>query len=135
MEAFLLDSIEMVKSEVARRRAEEDKHNSVRARSGRLPVLSAVRPSNLPSSAEEHVDIRDLTWDDRERVLRLLFAKINNAAPFEPMPPHPLHEMGAADVPPSADDRLPGHDDTRKPRGGSVDTASFFVTQSQAEQA
>ena len=95
---------------------------------GRLPALGANKPSNLPASAEEHIDIRDLTWDDRERVLRLLFAKINNAAPFPQMPPHPLHddqqilgggfgpmgEIEPGDPPLSAD-------------------AAFFVT--QAEQA
>ena len=46
--------------------------------------------SHLPRSIEEHVDIADLTWSDRERVLRLLFAKINNSEPMQHMPPHLL---------------------------------------------
>jgi hypothetical protein len=46
--------------------------------------------SKLPLSIEEHVDIADLTWGDRERVLRLLFAKINNSEPMQHMPPHLL---------------------------------------------
>ena len=29
-------------------------------------------------SMNDKVDLRDLSWEDRERVLRLLFAKINN---------------------------------------------------------
>ena len=123
METFLLDSIELVKAEISRRRAEEER-SMPRAR-GRLPALGGSRPSNLPASPEEHIDIRDLTWDDRERVLRLLFAKINNAAPFPQMPPHPLNDepmpMGG---PPSAE--LDGDALT------SAD-AAFFVT--QAEQA
>ena len=57
---------------------------------GRLPQLGSRRPPHLPASPEEHIDIRDLTWDDRERVLRLLFARINNSEPFQAMPPHPL---------------------------------------------
>ena len=31
-----------------------------------------------PEAPNMKVDLRDLSWDDRERVLRLLFAKINN---------------------------------------------------------
>jgi hypothetical protein len=31
-----------------------------------------------PEAPSTKVDLRDLSWDDRERVLRLLFAKINN---------------------------------------------------------
>jgi len=122
VETFLLDSIELVKEEIARRRAEEERAMP-RSRS-RLPQLGAARPSNLPSSPEEHIDIRDLTWDDRERVLRLLFAKINNAAPFPQMPPHPLHDDPMA------------HGGGGSAEGGepplSAD-AAFFVT--QAEQA
>ena len=86
---------------------------------GKLPTLTAAKPSNLPASADEHIDIRDLTWDDRERVLRLLFAKINNAAPFPQMPPHPLHDDGG-----------PGGEPEDVMDQGD---AAFFVT--QAEQA
>ena len=90
---------------------------------GRLPQLGQTRPSNLPASPEEHIDIRDLTWDDRERVLRLLFAKINNAAPFPQMPPHPLHDEQAMGMP----GEMP------PPDGMPSADAAFFVT--QAEQA
>ena len=137
---------------------------------GRLPQLGASRPSNLPASPEEHIDIRDLTWDDRERerrapprnsprrafctrahaymrrgeapllfshgvlrhapsgVLRLLFAKINNSAPFPQMPPHPLHDDPAprgADGPTSAEMDMEAN--------GLSSDAAFFVT--QPEQA
>ena len=123
VETFLLDSIEFVKAEIGRRRAEEERAMP-RSRS-RLPALGASKPSNLPSSAEEHIDIRDLTWDDRERVLRLLFAKINNSAPFPQMPPHPLHD----EPPPRGGDPMSG-DMSGLP--GDPEQA-FFVT--QAEQA
>ncbi len=42
------------------------------------------------------LDIRDLPWEDRERVLRLLFAKINNQAQqmfFSNLPQHPLETV------------------------------------------
>jgi len=123
VETFLLDSIETVKGEIGRRRAEEER--SMPRSRGRLPALGSTKPSNLPANPDEHIDIRDLTWDDRERVLRLLFAKINNAAPFQPMPPHPLNDdpesmrraMGIMD-----DD----DDGQGDPSGGD---AAFFVTQ------
>ena len=128
VETFLLDSIELVKAEISRRRAEEER-SMPRPRGNRLPALgSAGKVSNLPASAEEHIDIRDLTWEDRERVLRLLFAKINNAAPFPQMPAHALNDD------PSGFDGLglgpPSSDQGEPPM--SADTA-FFVT--QAEQA
>jgi len=123
VETFLLDSIETVKGEIGRRRAEEER--SMPRSRGRLPALGSTKPSNLPANPDEHIDIRDLTWDDRERVLRLLFAKINNAAPFQPIPPHPLNDdpesmrraMGIMD-----DD----DDGQGDPSGGD---AAFFVTQ------
>jgi len=129
VETFLLDSIENVKGEIHRRRVEEERI-ATRPTKARLPALVANRPSNLPTSADEHVDIRDLTWEDRERVLRLLFAKINNASPFQPMPPHPLNDDAAMEramgFEPAPED---GGDDMRT---RSAD-AAFFVT--QAEQA
>ena len=33
--------------------------------------------TKLPTMPDGKVDLRDLDWEDRERVLRLLFAKIN----------------------------------------------------------
>lgn len=43
--------------------------------------------------AGKGMDLRDLPWEDRERVLRLLFAKINNQAQqtyYANLPHHPL---------------------------------------------
>ena len=127
VETFLLDSIESVKVEIHRRRIEDERARPTKAR---LPALVAVKPSNLPTSADEHVDIRDLTWDDRERVLRLLFAKINNASPFQQMPPHPLHDEGAIER--AMDGGAMGEADADGTHTFSSD-AAFFVT--QAEQA
>jgi len=99
VETFLLESIEHVKVEVGRRRAEEERSMRGASKGGRLPSLGGPpRPSNLPHTAEEHVDIRDLTWEDRERVLRLLFAKINNSTPLHTLPSHALEAASAKEV-------------------------------------
>lgn len=44
-----------------------------------LHHLDGRTPSELPMNAMESVNIRDLTWEDKELVLRVLFAKINGA--------------------------------------------------------
>ena len=137
VETFLLEALEQVKDEIGKQRAEEMRAAGRYGRGGngaKLPALGGApgaRPSNLPTSADERVDIRDLTWEDRERVLRLLFAKINNATTQKPMPQHAL-------VPPdprtaSFDPRL-----MRPPTGGSAsppgspgmdDDVAIFMTQ------
>ncbi|KAL1514805.1 hypothetical protein AB1Y20_003891 [Prymnesium parvum] len=132
VETFLLDSIETVKAEIHRRRAEEDRV-SMRSK-GRLPALVAAgRPSNLPTSADEHVDIRDLTWEDRERVLRLLFAKINNSSPFQQMPAHPLSEDDGWMQRATAHQQTPSESPASEEVYALSADAAFFVT--QAEQA
>jgi len=121
VETFLLESIEHVKGEIGRRRAEEERLTRSTGK-GRLPALAGPpRASNLPHTAEERVDIRELTWDDRERVLRLLFAKINNATPLHAMPPH---ELSADEMPHEALAQLE-HADANALSGD----AAFFVTQ------
>ena len=40
-------------------------------------VFSDLKEAEMWTGLEEKVDISDLTWEQRERVLRLLFAKIN----------------------------------------------------------
>lgn len=97
VETFLLEAIEQVKEEIGKQRADEERGSARFGRSSsKLPQLGPARPSNLPTSADERVDIRDLTWEDRERVLRLLFAKINNSATQKPMPHHALTQPGPA---------------------------------------
>lgn len=58
--------------------------------SSRLPRLQQSARSQLPVAPNQKVDIRDLTWEDKERVLRLLFSRINQAQLPPPvvMPPH-----------------------------------------------
>ena len=42
--------------------------------------LNGGNSSSSSSGPAQQVDIRDLSWGDRERILRLLFSKINQAA-------------------------------------------------------
>ena len=44
---------------------------------GRSPFMGTQ--SKLPTAAEQKVDLAELTWEDKEQVLRMLFAKINHA--------------------------------------------------------
>lgn len=58
-----------------------------------LPLITAQERkaiSLLPRALEQTVDVSELSWEDRERVLRLLFAKINNSEPMQQLPPHLL---------------------------------------------
>lgn len=50
--------------------------------------LDDTQPVAAPKAPSNRVDLKDLTPEDRERVLRLLFAKINNAPPKRPVPAH-----------------------------------------------
>lgn len=43
-----------------------------------ISALDPGPPSSLPTNPDTKVDISSLTWEDKERVLRLLFGKINN---------------------------------------------------------
>eukprot|EP00759_Apiculatamorpha_spiralis_P003987 PhF_6_TR12263/c0_g1_i1/m.19432 len=59
-------------------------------RDGHLPALpSPTTAEQLPPAEADpnRVDISQLTWDDKERVLRILFAKINSTGQKTPAPP------------------------------------------------
>ena len=45
---------------------------------GKPLVASSVQASsNLPTVPGQRVELKDLTWEDKEKVLRLMFTKIN----------------------------------------------------------
>lgn len=94
VEQFCLDSLEHVKHEIERERKEkhereiEKYHREVNCAHGitsslRFPKLTSPsnsqRPLGPPQHFTEKVDLRQLSWTDRERVLRLVFAKINHS--------------------------------------------------------
>jgi hypothetical protein len=71
-EIFFLSSLDQVRKEIEQERE--------------------ARSSGTPPSRSGRVDISQLTWPERERVLRLAFAKINNqtrSLKFMNLPAHP----------------------------------------------
>lgn len=105
-EQFFLEALEQVKRETRRAREEEHQRmnaeyrkqvrmaanappSSARAKSTRLPSIRSDNQRSLLNSIPVldnqnssipngfNIELRDLSWADRERVLRLLFAKIN----------------------------------------------------------
>jgi hypothetical protein len=105
VERFMIDSLETVKRELAdERRAAmgmgPPPGSAASSMSGRgtLPnigkggKMSGARRTGVGAGAGGAVDIADLAWEDRERVLRLLFSKINSAGQGSyyggKMPPH-----------------------------------------------
>ncbi|CAM9565288.1 unnamed protein product [Ascophyllum nodosum] len=146
VETFFLEALEETKRRIidgqqARRRRAVAEDNNVGTRDSnnhrtifpKIRDMSALDSGPLSSSlpTDRHtnikVDIASLTWEDKERVLRLLFAKINNVqGSVENTPDHPLEAAmsGAAAVNPPAWHQSPH---------GNEKVAGFahtFVTQS-----
>ena len=74
VENFLISSLTTVKDHIKKEQ-------------GLFPSLTQER--GLPTGAK--IDIADLSWEDRERILRLLFSKINSQtqqASFSRLPEH-----------------------------------------------
>ncbi|KAF5827731.1 hypothetical protein DUNSADRAFT_164 [Dunaliella salina] len=121
VETFLLSSLHLVRKEVERDSMKEvigqgsdkdggqqgqgSKPSSARQQQGQTSVFltdgggAATGTQQQPPKQQSGVqpgggmDIRTLPWADRERVLKLLFAKINNAAQqahYAHLPPHIL---------------------------------------------
>ncbi|GMI20954.1 hypothetical protein TrRE_jg8671 [Triparma retinervis] len=116
VEQFFLESIEQVKEKIVSERDQKYKKSlveynkkmreatamggengggkfpSIRGRN--LSFLEPAAPSSLPINPGKKVDITELSWEDRERVLRILFAKINNVqGRVETLPRHALEEV------------------------------------------
>ena len=70
VEQFFLEALEQIKDEVRKKMQAEN-------RSKRLPYLNQEKGK----AYSDKVDLNDLDWEDRERVLRLLFAKMNLGVP------------------------------------------------------
>ncbi|KAL6746692.1 flagellar/basal body protein [Haematococcus lacustris] len=89
VETFLLSSLHLVRKEIERNslatrntQQQQPQQQAAGAGQGSDTSLTAGR-----------LDMKDLPWEDRERVLRLLFAKINNQAQqqhYAQLPDHPL---------------------------------------------
>ncbi|KAL3669018.1 hypothetical protein V7S43_006304 [Phytophthora oleae] len=141
VEQFFLDSLEHVKREIKRERKEkherevENYHREVNCAHGIKPSLrfpkltspnsSLPRNSSAPGPPQhftEKVDLRQLSWEDRERVLRLVFAKINRSQSFVDM---------QGDVPLETTETLPKHVQSPNQREKQRSTAVYFATEPQ----
>ncbi|ETV97626.1 hypothetical protein, variant 2 [Aphanomyces invadans] len=97
VEQFFLDSLDMVKQQLVderKRTADAEKVQDAKltpAERGlkfpRLKTRSSAGNQQPPLGPRDKVDLRALTWEERERVLRLLFAKINSIQGFLDVPP------------------------------------------------
>lgn len=83
LEIFFLDSLEKVKIEIKKQRLEtKDKaklpliKKNIKSTQFSL-VTEDPQTSRMKKLEEEKVDIRELTWDEKEKVLRYLFIKMN----------------------------------------------------------
>ncbi|XP_033097175.1 basal body-orientation factor 1-like [Anneissia japonica] len=113
MEQFFLDSLELVKKEIVANRAKYRRDAAMAyhrrmldAHAGKVdyPKIRTFRNSDTSTNsvyndlkaAEDwsglgvQLDLKDLTWEQRERVLRLLFAKMNG----NKVRPHPPSDVG-----------------------------------------
>ncbi|GBG27120.1 Basal body-orientation factor 1 [Hondaea fermentalgiana] len=85
-EQFFLEALEQVKKEVRRARVEEHHRLAAEHRKRRPQQLGIENDSHLSAPVmgnrvfipkDFNIELRDLSWADRERVLRILFARIN----------------------------------------------------------
>ncbi|RLN46914.1 hypothetical protein BBJ28_00003070 [Nothophytophthora sp. Chile5] len=151
VEQFFLDALEHVKREIEReRKAQREQeferyHREVNRSQGlkpslRFPKLQSPNNHNhtatagarqapeSPSSQQhfsEKVDLRQLSWEDRERVLRLVFAKINGSQSYVDLQGDaPSH---AAETPPNAPSCH--HEPSPNQRERQRATAVYFATE------
>lgn len=118
-EQFFLDAIDEVRRRrraaqldrtLAAKRQYQQAMRAAAADRGEFPPIRAAQdlqpqdapppPSALPPGASERVDFGALRWDDKERVLRLLFSKINAAEPTGVDAAPPEHPLASTDAPP-----------------------------------
>ncbi|KAL4157848.1 hypothetical protein PRNP1_003630 [Phytophthora ramorum] len=145
VEQFFLDSLEHVKHEIEcerkekREREVEHYHREVNHAQGikpslRFPKLTsptgpAARQAPVPPGLAQHftekVDLRQLSWEDRERVLRLVFAKINHSQSFVDM---------QGDLPPETTETPTKHLRSPNQRDKQRSTAVYFATEPHSGQ-
>ena len=84
IEQFFLEALEQIKQEIRKKMSQKNKIQ-VDSIGGTMGSLGQTNGSNdQTKSYSDKVDLNDLDWEDRERVLRLLFSKINAGV-------HPSH--------------------------------------------
>ena len=79
VEQFFLEALEQIKEEIRKKIAVERKAKKSEF-GGVMKPMNMDDPSKKVNYSEK-VDLNDLDWEDRERVLRLLFSKMNAGVP------------------------------------------------------
>ena len=94
VEQFFLEALEQIKEEIRKKNALEKKQKRQVTNPGMSQMsdggagagstsVGGGQSTNMPQSNDptkafsDKVDLNDLEWEDRERVLRLLFSKMN----------------------------------------------------------
>ena len=90
VEQFFLEALEQIKEEIRKKNALEKKQRKQVTNPANLSTMagrtgSIHQPGSSTQSQQQDptktfsdkVDLNDLEWEDRERVLRLLFSKMN----------------------------------------------------------
>jgi len=74
IEEFLLETLDHVKEEVRKQRQTDRKN--------RLPEINSKSRLDIkPKKSWEKLDITSLDWEDKEKILRILFSKMNTGLP------------------------------------------------------
>lgn len=76
LEQFFMDALSHVKSEKIKEAQEEKKRMPEIKKNGAIPKLKTER-SHMTLNIADAANFESFGWDDKEKVLRLLFAKIN----------------------------------------------------------
>ncbi|XP_062503470.1 basal body-orientation factor 1-like [Corticium candelabrum] len=142
VETFFLDALEHVKKEISINRAEYRKHALVayqksvaaaqrgeqelpRVRTFRLldqstnSVYKDLEQAESWSHVSSKVDVGDLTWEQKEQLLRFLFAKMNGQGKQKRKAEHSQHSL----VPLTKDE------DRSEQHGESIKEEQTFITQ------
>jgi len=83
VEQFFLEALEQIKEEIRKKVNQEKKLKKSTPEGG---AGSDDKPDGEQDDAKpfsDKVDLNDLEWEDRERVLRLLFSKMNAGVPTQ----------------------------------------------------
>eukprot|EP00347_Sterkiella_histriomuscorum_P022548 403338076 len=88
VEQFFLEALEQIKEEIRKKIAIERKQKRLgqtqqpnELEGGASTQQQSQQQHNQSKSYADKVDLNDLDWEDRERVLRLLFSKMNAGVP------------------------------------------------------
>lgn len=77
VEQFFLEALEQIKEEIRKKIAVERKQKKHEFGG----MMRSGQEDDKKVNYSEKVDLNDLDWEDRERVLRLLFSKMNAGVP------------------------------------------------------